>query len=1056
MAINNIATLQRLQDFAYLSTYTSEYLVQSLANLGQRSLLQNEGIEYKDFTFYDVLNISSDIYDTNTYIGIVKYKDDRSAIFNIVDKSDIANNKENPILKLQNITDFTDINDIYTTKTDINIDLEFNDITKYHSGSIFKFSTDSLLSLSFGLREGYLESSQNNIEIDIIEWDLSTNHIKNQLKLYYLYTDYAGNNHYCMHRLLCKDSTTYLLDTYILDSLNIELDYTRNLFERSFQWNNISEISNIICNNIDEWIDIDTIFNYDNTRYDVLSDLELHPIYQFFYSEKSYVTNTISYNTTNNTKFKYEDNTTILDSLLSLSNFNSSYLINKINNDESYLFETFITVVSSKFFNETRQVLLRRLLCKLYEKIDNGSNDLTLYIPLDYIFKLTGSSINILNVYYSNDIYTYFCNISTMSSSNINTLFDTPTTLIADTENNIEKLSAYNVIYNYNSAISNVINSEIAHYIYSLPYITALNTWAINDKDTGIYANGKDAGNPCIFIIYQYEEDSTIKTKNVLNNHIEIFQQLEWGLYINDEGDNKIKIDDNTFIEVYVPQNIGKKLINNLLNALFIILTKTDNGIVTTLWVINEKGVLDYVSSINNFDIPLSLQDMFNIKQLIKNSIIDNVDLCNIPIDQLVLKAFENNSASETPNRHYTFISNKDKYYYPQSEYKNNLNLDIRCYDNIKKEGSEAMSGYQSSYYLKSSNLSLDFTNAIYPKLSYKIYNYNQDITELTTIKYPKYKSTSRYMVGNSGGIYSIDAHENGEYAMITETTTSRYNIQTYNWEIDTANHSYEYVFNYDVPTLDTKEYFVRNTNILNRVNILSPSYIDGKIYNAYFGTTFENDDKTHLHIGTSKANINIGTETLCAYTNTYNFEKHDILDIDFPITNTQQLNTTLLTSTSSYEYSYINSYHIYSTTFVPCAYISMDDKAIINSGGRKFNNIDLNNFTYLNIINAYKYNSKMVYLLNVNKLAIEKFGISNDYAIEVNSYTLNHEDNQDLVYTYITHDGNNIKTHFVTFNSINPLIPNMISPLDFTVSLSCSTINNNGNKQAKINLNIF
>jgi hypothetical protein len=57
----------------------------------------------------------------------------------------------------------------------------------------------------------------------------------------------------------------------------------------------------------------------------------------------------------------------------------------------------------------------------------------------------------------------------------------------------------------------------------------------------------------------------------------------------------------------------------------------------------------------------------------------------------------------------------------------------------------------------------------------------------------------------------------------------------------------------------------------------------DGYIYNAYIGTSWNEGDKSTLHIGTSESNINIGNNTLIENDDKYTkFSKHDNISIDF------------------------------------------------------------------------------------------------------------------------------------------------------------------------------
>ena len=67
----------------------------------------------------------------------------------------------------------------------------------------------------------------------------------------------------------------------------------------------------------------------------------------------------------------------------------------------------------------------------------------------------------------------------------------------------------------------------------------------------------------------------------------------------------------------------------------------------------------------------------------------------------------------------------------------------------------------------------------------------------------------------------------------------------------------------------------------MNRVNILSLDS-QGALYNAYIGTSYDENQKSVLHIGTTNKNINVGTDTLMNEVDTSNFATHNTLSLDF------------------------------------------------------------------------------------------------------------------------------------------------------------------------------
>ena len=68
MSIQNINTLQNPIDFSQLSTYSNEYLLQSLANLGQRLSIKGDSIKTRGFSFIQLF--ANQTYDENNFIEI--------------------------------------------------------------------------------------------------------------------------------------------------------------------------------------------------------------------------------------------------------------------------------------------------------------------------------------------------------------------------------------------------------------------------------------------------------------------------------------------------------------------------------------------------------------------------------------------------------------------------------------------------------------------------------------------------------------------------------------------------------------------------------------------------------------------------------------------------------------------------------------------------------------------------------------------------------------------------------------------------------------------------
>lgn len=112
--------------------------------------------------------------------------------------------------------------------------------------------------------------------------------------------------------------------------------------------------------------------------------------------------------------------------------------------------------------------------------------------------------------------------------------------------------------------------------------------------------------------------------------------------------------------------------------------------------------------------------------------------------------------------------------------------------------------------------------------------------------------------------------NNNGELIYVTEAMSSH--------TIRFTEYYNEYLPQAYVPMLDTSEILMLNQNNINRLNILSFDE-NNKIYYSYIGTSFTENDKSILHIGTNNTNINAGTDTLFNSNNIFNVQ--DTICID-------------------------------------------------------------------------------------------------------------------------------------------------------------------------------
>jgi hypothetical protein len=251
------------------------------------------------------------------------------------------------------------------------------------------------------------------------------------------------------------------------------------------------------------------------------------------------------------------------------------------------------------------------------------------------------------------------------------------------------------------------------------------------------------------------------------------------------------------------------------------------NGIITTLWQYNvENQRFEYISIETDKDgnnIALDLTTMSNFINLINASLskYKQLEPDNFYFTQLVF------DAADSPIKH-TSDSNKK--------------LNRPAFLNV--QGSN-----YSPYYINNFNFILKY-----------ISNVEKDGEVITRISND---NISKYLNFNK----SFNSVTNKLYSKTLGNIIDAYN---------------EWLPNYNVPLFDLSEVLIKDSNVLNRQNILTFDAI-GNIYYSYIGSSFDtSQDKNILHIGSSNTNINLGNETMLSTADMDKFQKQKEIDIDF------------------------------------------------------------------------------------------------------------------------------------------------------------------------------
>ena len=525
--------------------------------------------------------------------------------------------------------------------------------------------------------------------------------------------------------------------------------------------------------------------------------------------------------------------------------------------------------------NTTKSIILStkiKILTQLFVEITNDieekqnsidsidlSNTYSLYFPLDYEFEYISDGINESNIFGSaRDIY-----ISIIPNS-IDDFNFIKTPFILNDQSFI-RTKIYSYVFDYND-----FNYDVDYNLeYVLPYIKD-NNWYINDVDSQIQGKSQDAMNLNIILA---ESDVNRRKVNILSGLNQSLYQNpdlvevvggvnnpDYKIYckiadVNNNSDiifnivvclPKIELESS---DINIPIDSLNDINKILANSTLIVMSKVNdcvieeendkdkkkqileelgqNGIITTLWQYNvENQRFEYISIETDKDgnnIALDLTTMSNFINLINASLskYKQLEPDNFLFTQLVF------DAADSPIKH-TSNSNK-KLNHPaflnvqgsnySPYYINNFNFILKYVSNVEKDG-EVITR------ISNDNIS-------------KYLNFNKSFNSVTNKLYSK-------TLGNI-----IDAYN-------------------------------EWLPNYNVPLFDSSEVLIKDSNVLNRQNILTFDAI-GNIYYSYIGSSFDtSQDKNILHIGSSNTNINLGNETMLSTADMDKFQKQKEIDIDF------------------------------------------------------------------------------------------------------------------------------------------------------------------------------
>lgn len=1079
--------MQNPDDIQY-DKYTEEYLIQALANLGQRIGIKGDSIAYKSFNFNDIL-LASTTYDAAKYVGYIEYNknsnsDSVNAIFGVANKE----NLNDTII----IDTSKNIDDVHIFETELTFSIPISGIAKYAKNSICINDDNELTLMLAGKKIGYEDNEDNNTVLMYYKFNISTNQLVCCYKLFYGGTADNGDNYYYLlnvnNESTASNSLTnnYKFNIYTFNSSIFVNEYQNNIYKKNFEdlfnFNNYSygntnkfSIINKDYANISELLKYYENLDFEsNSAISIILNSNKNILYNSLINQNI----NLKYNTNKNELLSCtdEDQNKLNELTEYYSKEYNDLNVNEelfyINEDINKLYVDIFKYYNEKRYLESKKTLVKNILLKIYERSIDYKTTLgkRLYIPLTYEFHYICNSNNELNIYYSNNIYIAYIDLDNVD---LKSFWEINNNLVFDYDE-LSKLKIYNFEITYNKQYDDLINYISIKDIYTMPYINANNNWNINDSDTSISAIGKDAGNPNIIIIYNKDRVHESDSESNISNKYELLSSIS-----NQENILKSTFEERWFnVNNALFENIYDSevkccawvpTINNLNYEYFkdsIILSISEldcleydeykenykGTYILTLWhLVDNDGEIqfDYIKSSDSNN-ALALGSTVNLLNELSDSSIGNLN----SQDLILLKAIISNVAQENLNiklNNWLIIKNKQSEEYTSDNYNNDLNAILEYDDTVKIKNNHILHEHSANRYISDIN-NISVTNVLYPRYEHKIetVNTSSEINVIKNVLMPVSERSSKITV-NGNLITNIEALiEKLEYNKIQSTEIVDEVITKESAVLSKSNNNYfEYIFNSNVPTLDYKEIFNRNFNLLNRLNIISIGE-NGQLYNAFIGSSPNELNKNILHIGSSKMNINVGDETLINEVDRDKFNTHDTVSIDF---DNIILNSKTIEAKSNIKKPYnVNNvkYYTFTSDIITHNNITLLD-TIIDNYNSEHVIISLSNSLIAKLKN-YETND-YDYYISINQL------FENEENLDINLYqnvNIQTKNNSDVL--SISYDNNSKTYHFIKINKDNILVENdnlIYSTDTVKVMYYISSSNDNTYNQTK-EINIY
>lgn len=883
----NINTIQNTDD-TILANATERYIIEALANLGQRYSIKGDGISVRVNTLGKL--IPEFDQDPTQYIVKVEKTNENSILFKLLHNDSILNGEAEASFSIDldngaNIDSYSCI----VNETDIK---SFSKLYMYSTTNYFIYS---------GVQK-FDDNLDNNMFV-CEKYDKYTNTLSSSLKLY-KYSYMSGYNFIILY-LYKYSSNLYYLNIYHLyaneeDFINSVADFANHPDKPAYSFSPESFLSELYAqyksNSSWNWLKHETQVQLANsTNHSIV-------VYHVNYNPNngSYI---VDSNLNNYTEELIEGQTFGSDTFTDPILFDTVYGVDKqietTQYSQTYIYRKLKEEYSDQIFksnanstNTSYETLFKNVLKGLFLSSYNGQ---PLYIPLDYEFEYTYNTNDEWQMYYSaKDICIHDVAIISESSSVTNTeILNTIlqykdksgiVRLIDKTTNDVEKSTFYSFYVEPDPEnTSNIYSINVSKH-FTMPYISPTGYWVVDDIETAIYARGKDAGNPNITIVKSdpdvhdtptilsggdknylesldwCTEEATIKLpKRIIRNGNEVsYEQMQ--INHNETFDCYYFVPDLTKVQSKkLEEHVDKLKYCILLNLSSVKSIKDYNpvgtddfsktirqiygedGIIMTFWtLVYEDGQYKF-APIERDNVAVDIDYMTNLYNIIGYAITnyipndpDNYMFTHLVFDNVNYLTKNRGTNSEANFPAYPVIKTVSAISDQSNQNLNNFNLKIEYNDTVV--GSYYYTDEQGSFNATLDDGSPDPND-----------NANKSYTYL---------------------INSISQSESRRWFDNWKDNASSSTITNENYTYTVGNDTFAYLeylpnsINNSVPMLDLSEIFIKDNTSLNKVNIVSFDK-DANMYYSYIGTSHDTEDKTYLTIGTAKQNINIGTATL-------------------------------------------------------------------------------------------------------------------------------------------------------------------------------------------------